>query len=76
MLITQIVQQWQRARLRVCLRVQELNGMNKHPASLTYCPFEPSERHESFLKRRIIFKRTPESNCVQLRPKTVILGPA
>ncbi len=76
MLITQSasVQQWQRARLRVRLWVLELNSMDKHPASLTHCLFEPSERHQSFLKQRIIFKRTPQSNCVQLRPQTVTLG--
>ena len=46
----------------------------KHPASITSCPFEPSQTHQSRLKHTIIFKGTPRANWVQLRPQTVTLG--
>lgn len=53
-------EQWHRSRFRVCLWLLELNGMARHPASLTFCPLEPFSKTlvPSQMYNNIFFKNT------------------
>lgn len=60
-------QQWLRSRSRVCLWFLELNSVTKHPASLTFCPFEPCRKTFPQMYNNIKKKKTttPQKNCIQ-----------